>query len=446
MLEIKDLRASAGDKEILQGINLTVKPGEVHAVMGPNGSGKSTLAQVLAGHPAYEVTGGSVTYEGQDLLDLEPEERAQAGVFLAFQYPVEIPGVTNAYFLRAAYNEIRKAKGLEEIDSMDFIDLLEEKLKVVEWGPEIMSRAVNSGFSGGEKKRNEILQLAVLEPKLAILDETDSGLDIDALRIVAAGVNRLRGPDRSFIVVTHYQRLLNYIVPDYVHVLSNGRIAMSGGKELALELEAKGYEWVEAASPAGAGRRAAGERGRPAGPRDPVERRHCRRGRGALAGAGAPGRGRPVRGRRVPGQPGRRVALHPGRSDRPTVLAPVAGRRPAAPGRAARSVRLRAPGVEHAGLRQRQLQRGAVPGVRAAARCSRGQPRRGAPDRRLPAAGPSGSPRPDRGQPLHCAQHRGLPRRRAGACAGRTRSRPAGAPDLRDHPRRRRHRDRTRAT
>jgi len=253
VLEIKDLRASAGGKEILKGITLTVRPGEVHAVMGPNGSGKSTLAQVLAGHPAYEVLGGSVTYEGQDLLDLEPEERAQAGVFLAFQYPVEIPGVTNAYFLRAAYNEIRKARGEEEIDSMDFIDLLEAKLKLVEWGPEIMSRAVNSGFSGGEKKRNEILQLALLEPRLAILDETDSGLDIDALRIVASGVNKLRAKDRSFIVVTHYQRLLNYIVPDHVHVLSGGRIVMSGGKELALELEAKGYEWVEAAARAAAG-------------------------------------------------------------------------------------------------------------------------------------------------------------------------------------------------
>jgi Fe-S cluster assembly ATP-binding protein len=248
VLEIRDLRASAGDKEILKGINLTVNPGEVHAVMGPNGSGKSTLAQVLAGHPAYRVTAGSVSYLGQDLLDMEPEERAQAGVFLAFQYPVEIPGVTNAYFLRAAYNEIRKARGLDEVDSMDFLDLLEQKLKVVEWGPEIMSRAVNSGFSGGEKKRNEILQLAVLEPKLGILDETDSGLDIDALRIVAAGVNKLRARERSFIVVTHYQRLLNYIVPDHVHVLSNGRIAMSGGKELAHELEAKGYEWVEAAA------------------------------------------------------------------------------------------------------------------------------------------------------------------------------------------------------
>ena len=245
MLEIKGLRASAGDKEILRGIDLTVNAGEVHAVMGPNGSGKSTLAQVLAGHPAYTVTAGSVLYRGQDLLDMEPEERAQAGLFLAFQYPVEIPGVSNAYFLRAAYNEIRKARGEEEIDSMDFIDLLEEKLKVVEWEPEIMSRAVNSGFSGGEKKRNEILQMAVLDPALAILDETDSGLDIDALRIVAAGVNKLRRPDNATVVVTHYQRLLNYIVPDYVHVLSNGRIAKSGGKELALELEARGYEWLE---------------------------------------------------------------------------------------------------------------------------------------------------------------------------------------------------------
>jgi Fe-S cluster assembly ATP-binding protein len=237
LLEIHDLHASAGDKEILKGIDLTVDAGEVHAVMGPNGSGKSTLAQVLAGHPAYEVTAGSVTYRGRDLLELEPEDRAQAGLFLAFQYPVEIPGVSNAYFLRAAYNEIRKANGLDEVDSMDFLDLLEEKLKLVEWEPEIMSRAVNAGFSGGEKKRNEILQMAVLEPKLAILDETDSGLDIDALRIVAAGVNKLRRPDNATIVVTHYQRLLNYIVPDYVHVLSNGRIVKSGGKELALELE-----------------------------------------------------------------------------------------------------------------------------------------------------------------------------------------------------------------
>jgi Fe-S cluster assembly ATP-binding protein len=246
VLEIRDLRASAGDKEILKGISLTVNAGEVHAVMGPNGSGKSTLAQVLAGHPAFKVTGGSVTYDGQDLLELEPENRAQAGLFLAFQYPVEIPGVSNAYFLRAAYNEIRKAKGLEEVDSMDFLELLEQKLKVVEWDAEIMSRAVNAGFSGGEKKRNEILQLAVLEPRLAILDETDSGLDIDALRTVAAGVNQLRRPDNAFIIITHYQRLLNYIVPDYVHVLSDGKMVMSGGKDLALELEARGYEWVDA--------------------------------------------------------------------------------------------------------------------------------------------------------------------------------------------------------
>jgi Fe-S cluster assembly ATP-binding protein len=245
MLEVSGLRATAGDKEILKGIDLTVRRGEVHAVMGPNGSGKSTLAQVLAGHPAYKVTDGQVLYEGNDLLDMEPEERAQAGIFLAFQYPVEIPGISNAYFLRAAYNEIRKAKGLEEVDSMDFLDLLEEKLRLVEWGPEIMSRAVNSGFSGGEKKRNEILQMAVLEPKLAILDETDSGLDIDALRIVAGGVNALRRPENATIVVTHYQRLLNYIVPDRVHVLAGGRIVKSGGKELALELEARGYEWLE---------------------------------------------------------------------------------------------------------------------------------------------------------------------------------------------------------
>jgi Fe-S cluster assembly ATP-binding protein len=244
MLEIKGLRASAGDKEILKGIDLTVKAGEVHAIMGPNGSGKSTLAQVLAGHPAYEVTAGTVTLDGRDLLDMEPEVRAQAGVFMAFQYPVEIPGVTNAYFLRAAYNEMRKARGQEELDPMDFLDILEQKLELVEWGPEIMQRAVNSGFSGGEKKRNEIMQMAVLEPKLAILDETDSGLDIDALRIVANGVNALRKPDNATILVTHYQRLLNYIVPDFVHVLADGQIVKSGGKELAHELEAKGYEWL----------------------------------------------------------------------------------------------------------------------------------------------------------------------------------------------------------
>jgi Fe-S cluster assembly ATP-binding protein len=247
LLEVKGLRASAGEKEILRGIDLTVYAGEVHAVMGPNGSGKSTLAQVIAGHPAYEVTAGEIRYDGRDLLDMEPEERAQAGVFLAFQYPVEIPGISNAYFLRAAYNEIRKARGLEEVDSMDFVDLLEEKLRVVEWGPEIMSRAVNSGFSGGEKKRNEILQMAVLEPRLAVLDETDSGLDIDALRIVAKGVGALRRPDNATILVTHYQRLLNHIVPDRVHVLSSGRIVKSGGKDLALELEERGYEWLEEA-------------------------------------------------------------------------------------------------------------------------------------------------------------------------------------------------------
>lgn len=245
LLEVRDLHAAAGEKEILRGVSLTVDLGEVHAIMGPNGSGKSTLAQVLAGHPAYEVTAGQVLYDGRDLLELEPEERAQAGLFLAFQYPVEIPGVTNAYFLRAAYNELRKARGLEEVDPIDFLEILEQKLKVVDWGPEIMSRAVNAGFSGGEKKRNEILQLAVLEPRLAILDETDSGLDIDALRTVAAGVNQLRSPDRAFLVVTHYQRLLNYIVPDFVHVLVNGRIAKSGGKDLALELEARGYDWLE---------------------------------------------------------------------------------------------------------------------------------------------------------------------------------------------------------
>ena len=244
MLEIKGLRAAAGEKEILKGIDLAVLPGEVHAIMGPNGSGKSTLAQVLAGHPAYQVTAGTVRFDGQDLLDLEPEERARAGLFLAFQYPVEIAGVTNAYFLRAAFNELRKARGQEELDPIDFLDLLEEKLKLVDWGPEIMQRAVNSGFSGGEKKRNEILQMAVLEPRLAVLDETDSGLDIDALRIVADGVNSLRRPDRSTIVVTHYQRLLNYIVPDRVHVLVDGQVVKSGGKELALELEARGYEWL----------------------------------------------------------------------------------------------------------------------------------------------------------------------------------------------------------
>ena len=244
MLEIRGLRAGIEDKEILRGIDLTVNAGEVHAVMGPNGSGKSTLAQVLAGHPSYQVTGGTVTYDGQDLLELEPEARAHAGIFLAFQYPIEIPGVTNAYFLRTAYNEMRKVPGLEEVDPIEFLDVIEEKAKLVQMDPSMLNRSVNMGFSGGEKKRNEILQMAVLEPRLAILDETDSGLDIDALRIVADGVNALKAPDRATIVVTHYQRLLNYIVPDYVHVLAGGRIVKSGGKELAVELEARGYDWL----------------------------------------------------------------------------------------------------------------------------------------------------------------------------------------------------------
>src|SRR5918911_1304261 len=245
LLQIRGLRATVGDKEILRGIDLTVNAGEVHAVMGPNGSGKSTLAQVLAGNPAYEVTGGSIMYDGKNLLEMEPEERAQAGLFMAFQYPVEIPGVSNAYFLRTAYNEIRKARGQEEVDPLEFLDIMEQRLKLVEMDDSMLNRSVNTGFSGGEKKRNEILQMAVLEPRLAVLDETDSGLDIDALRIVADGVNKLRRPDNATIVVTHYQRLLNYIVPDYVHVLAAGRIVKSGGKELALELESKGYDWIE---------------------------------------------------------------------------------------------------------------------------------------------------------------------------------------------------------
>jgi Fe-S cluster assembly ATP-binding protein len=244
MLEIRGLRASVQGTEILHGVDLTIRTGEVHAIMGPNGSGKSTLAQVLAGHPAYTVTGGTVTYEGKDLLELAPEERAREGVFLAFQYPVEIKGITNAYFLRSALNAIRKHRGLEELDPIDFIGVLEEKAKAVELGDEMMNRPVNDGFSGGEKKRNEILQMAVLEPRLAILDETDSGLDIDALKTVANAVNRLRRPDNATLIVTHYQRLLNYITPDFVHVLADGRIVKSGGKELAHELEARGYDWL----------------------------------------------------------------------------------------------------------------------------------------------------------------------------------------------------------
>ena len=245
MLEINDLHAGIGDREILRGITLRVNAGEVHAVMGPNGSGKSTLAQVLAGNPSYEVTKGTITYNGQNLLELDPEVRAQNGIFLAFQYPVEITGVSNAYFLRSAYNEIRKAHGMEEVDPLEFLDLVEEKLKLVDMDQAMLSRSVNQGFSGGEKKRNEIFQMAVLSPRLAILDETDSGLDIDALRIVAQGVNTLRSPENATIVVTHYQRLLNYIVPDFVHVIANGRIVKSGGKELALELEEKGYDWLQ---------------------------------------------------------------------------------------------------------------------------------------------------------------------------------------------------------
>ncbi|HWS53676.1 MAG TPA: Fe-S cluster assembly ATPase SufC [Pyrinomonadaceae bacterium] len=244
MLEIRNLRAAVEGKEILRGIDLKVNRGETHAIMGPNGSGKSTLAKILAGHPAYEVTAGEVLFEGRNLLELAPDERAREGVFLAFQYPVEVPGVSNAQFLRLAYNEKRKHLGEEELDPLEFKDLLAERARVVEMDAGLMSRSVNEGFSGGEKKRNEILQMAVLEPKLAVLDETDSGLDIDALRVVADGVNKLRTPDNAVVLVTHYQRLLNYIVPDFVHVLYRGRIVRSGGKELALELEAKGYDWI----------------------------------------------------------------------------------------------------------------------------------------------------------------------------------------------------------
>jgi Fe-S cluster assembly ATP-binding protein len=246
MLTITNLHARVEEKEILKGLSLQVDAGQVHAIMGPNGSGKSTLAGVLAGREEYEVTAGSVEFLGQDLLELDPEERARAGIFLAFQYPVEIPGISNSYFLRAALNAIRKHRGEPELDAVQFLKLAKEKMKRLQMDEKLLQRAVNEGFSGGEKKRNEIFQMAVLDPKLAILDETDSGLDIDALRIVADGVNALRGPDRGIVVITHYQRLLNFIVPDFVHVLHQGRIVKSGGKELALELEAKGYGWIEA--------------------------------------------------------------------------------------------------------------------------------------------------------------------------------------------------------
>ncbi|MBE7558311.1 Fe-S cluster assembly ATPase SufC [bacterium] len=251
MLEIKNLHAKVEDNVILRGINLSVKPGEVHAIMGPNGSGKSTLAHILAGRDGYEVTAGEVRYKGLDLLEMAPEERAREGVFLAFQYPVEIPGVNSSYFLKAGLNEIRKHRGLPELDAIDFLALVKERMKLVDMDASLLNRPVNEGFSGGEKKRNEIFQMAVLEPTLCVLDETDSGLDIDALKIVARGVNALRSPERAFVLVTHYQRLLNYIVPDFVHVLSKGRIVRSGGKELALELEEKGYAWVEELAGAG---------------------------------------------------------------------------------------------------------------------------------------------------------------------------------------------------
>jgi Fe-S cluster assembly ATP-binding protein len=245
MLEIRDLHVQVEGKEILKGVNLVLPVGQVHAIMGPNGSGKSTLAAVLAGREDYEVTQGEILYQGRSLLELDPEERAREGVFLAFQYPVEIPGVTNMYFLRAAVNAIRKHRGLPELDAMDFLQLVREKLRLLRIDESLLKRSVNEGFSGGEKKRNEILQMAILEPKLCIMDETDSGLDIDALRVVADGVNSLRSPERSILVITHYQRLLNYIIPDQVHVLVDGRIVRSGPKELALELEAKGYGWLE---------------------------------------------------------------------------------------------------------------------------------------------------------------------------------------------------------
>jgi Fe-S cluster assembly ATP-binding protein len=250
ILEIKDLHAGVEGKQILKGINLTINPGEVHAVMGPNGSGKSTLAAILAGRDGYDVTAGQVLYNGEDLLDLDPEERAREGVFLAFQYPIEIPGVNSTYFLKSAYNEIRKHKGQPELDAMEFLELVKKKMKLLELNEDLLKRSVNEGFSGGEKKRNEIFQMAVLEPKLAILDETDSGLDIDALKIVAGGVNKLKRPDNAQLVITHYQRLLDYIIPDFVHVLVDGRIVRTGDKQLALDLEEKGYDWIIKHEPA----------------------------------------------------------------------------------------------------------------------------------------------------------------------------------------------------
>ncbi len=248
LLEVRGLHATVNGIEILKGIDLTVRLGEVHALMGPNGSGKSTFAKVLAGHPAYVVTAGEVRYDGNNLLDQKPEERARAGVFLAFQYPVEIPGVANSQFLRLAYNSVQAQRGNDELDPLEFDDFVREKMKLLEMNPEFLDRSVNEGFSGGEKKRNEILQMALLEPRLAILDETDSGLDIDALRVVAGGVNKLSSPDNAMVLVTHYQRLLNYIVPDYVHVMDGGRIVKTGDKELALVLESRGYDWIGAES------------------------------------------------------------------------------------------------------------------------------------------------------------------------------------------------------